>query len=66
MEKNLSLEAFNVLEHFFSGLIPEIEVEEGGGGSFVWVCSYGGMNFYRRMTVAELFDKVVNISASRN
>lgn len=65
MEKNLSLEAFNVLEHFFSGLIPEIEVEEGNG-SFVWVCSYGGMNFYRRMTVAELFDKVVNLSASQN
>ena len=35
-------EAFNTLDSMFH-LIPE---QDAHGGSFVWVCSYGGGNFY--------------------
>jgi hypothetical protein len=57
MTAHLSMEAFNALDHFFSGLIPEVEIkEEKNSGAFVWICTYGGMPFYRKCTWAEAFD----------
>jgi hypothetical protein len=49
---SMSLEAFNTLDYFFNGLVPEMEVDDVGG-TFVWVCSYAGVKFFRRITVAE-------------
>jgi hypothetical protein len=67
MSGSLSIEAFNTLDHFFSGLIPEVELDDTGvSGSFVWVCSYGGMNFFRRMTILELFDAQLQKTSKLN
>jgi hypothetical protein len=37
--------------------VPEVEIkEEKDSGAFVWICTYGGMSFYRKITWAEAFD----------
>ena len=46
---SMSIEAFNTLDYFFNGLVPEMEVDNAGG-TFVWVCSYAGVRFIRRIT----------------
>jgi hypothetical protein len=65
---SLSLEAFNHLDHYFGGLIPEIEIRNSGldGGNFVWVCSYAGMQFYRRMTIGEAINVTFEDKAKSN
>jgi hypothetical protein len=65
---SLSLEGFNHLDHYFGGLIPEIEIRNSGadGGSFIWVCSYAGMNFYRRMTIGEAINVTFEDKAKSN
>jgi len=65
---SLSLEAFNHLDHYFGGLIPEVEIQKNGfnGGNFVWVCSYAGMHFYRRMTIGEAINATMEDNAKSN
>jgi hypothetical protein len=65
---SLSLEAFNHLDHYFNGLIPEVDIKNSGmdGGSFVWVCSYAGMHFYRRMTLGEAINVTMEDKAKSN
>jgi hypothetical protein len=62
------MEAFNALDYFFSGLIPEIEINEENreSGVFVWVCAYGGMQFYRKITWAEEFQMHMSNIAKLN
>lgn len=63
----LSLEAFNCLDHFYNRLVPEIDLAgEELGGSFVWVCTYAGMKFFRPLTMAEMFDQVSNRGTTLN
>lgn len=68
MGTTLSMEAFNALDYFFSGLIPEIEIEETkrDSGVFVWVCTYAGMRFYRKITWAEEFQHHLSNIAKLN
>lgn len=64
----ITLEVFNHLDHFYGGLVPELTLggTDGGGGSFVWVCKYGGMNFYRPMTIGEMFQREFEQKSSMN
>lgn len=50
MANSLTLEAFDALDEYFGGLIPEVElVSQDHGGFFIEVCRYGGMAFYVAM-----------------
>lgn len=69
-EKNISLEAFNLLDFHYNGLLPEVQLKdkesEGVGNDFVWVCNYGGMRFFRALTLGELYTNAVNRYSSLN
>lgn len=42
----MSQDAFNALDEMF-GLVPEQDID---GGTYVWVCDYGGGKFYTKIT----------------
>ena len=65
MESTLSLEAFNHLDHFYNGLVPQIDLGDSGG-AFVWICSYAGMKFFRPMTIGEAMDATIKDFAWQN
>ena len=65
MESTLSLEAFNHLDHFYNGLVPQIDLGDSGG-AFVWVCSYAGMKFFRPMTIGEAMEATIKDFAWQN
>lgn len=67
MEKSLSLEAFNHLDHLYNGLYPDVELgKDFDRNLFVWVCNYGGMKFYRPLTMAESLDSALRELAKQN
>lgn len=67
MESSLSLEAFNHLDHFYNGLIPQVDLGSGDSAPlFVWVCNYGGMKFFRPMTIAEAMEATIKDIAKQN
>lgn len=66
MESSLSLEAFNHLDHFYNGLIPQVDLIGDSAPLFVWVCNYGGMKFYRSMTIAEAMEVTIKDIAKQN
>lgn len=65
MESTLSLEAFNHLDHFYNGLVPQIDLRDSGG-AFVWVCTYGGMKFFRPITIGEAMEATIKDFAKQN
>ncbi len=64
----LSIEAFKDLDKLYNGLIPREDIELGNhdGGSFTWVCNFGGMDFYRKLSMAELAIEAFGKMAQNN
>lgn len=63
---SLSLEAFNHLDHFYSGLIPKTELSSDPNSHYIWVCTYGGMEFYRPMTLGEAMEIALRNKSTMN
>lgn len=63
---SLSLEAFNHLDHFYSGLIPQTELSTDSNAHYIWVCKYAGMDFYRPMTIGEVMNSALRDMSNLN
>ena len=60
----LSIDAFNVLCHYYSELIPMVELE--GNQTYKWVCKFAGMDFDRKLTIGEMMDMTFTDIANKN